>query len=188
MTIHPLAIPAVLLIEPKKFGDARGFFSETYREDLLEKAGFKGRFVQDNHSLSAQVGTLRGLHYQRPPHAQDKLVRVIRGAILDVAVDIRTGSPTYGKSVAAVMSAENGHHLLVPKGFAHGFVTLEPDTEVLYKVTDYYAPDCDAGIAWNDPDLAVDWQLTGEPMLSDKDRLLPALASLPAGLFPYGEF
>jgi dTDP-4-dehydrorhamnose 3,5-epimerase len=188
MTITPQAIPAVLLIEPKRFGDARGFFSETFREDSLAKAGFTARFVQDNHSLSAQVGTLRGLHYQRAPHAQDKLVRVVRGAILDVAVDIRAGSPSFGKSVAVKLSAENGHQLLVPKGFAHGFVTLEPDTEVLYKVTDYYAPDCDAGIAWNDPDLALDWQLTGEPMLSDKDRVLPALAALPAGLFPFGEY
>jgi dTDP-4-dehydrorhamnose 3,5-epimerase len=188
MTITPQAIPAVLLIEPKRFGDARGFFSETFREDALAEAGFTARFVQDNHSLSAQVGTLRGLHYQRAPHAQDKLVRVVRGAILDVAVDIRAGSPTFGKSQLAKLTAENGNQLLIPKGFAHGFVTLEPDTEVLYKVTDYYAPDCDAGIAWNDPDLALDWQLTGEPMLSDKDRVLPAFAALPAGLFPFGEY
>jgi dTDP-4-dehydrorhamnose 3,5-epimerase len=188
MTILPLAIPSVLLIEPKKFGDARGFFSETFREDALEKAGFHGRFVQDNHSLSAQPGTLRGLHFQNPPHAQDKLVRVVRGAILDVAVDIRTGSPTFGSAVIEEISAANGRQILVPKGFAHGFVTLEPDTEVIYKVTDYYSPECDTGLAWNDPDLGIDWNLAGEPMLSEKDRALPSFASLPADLFPYGEY
>lgn len=188
MIFRRLAIPEVLVIEPRRLGDARGFFCETFRSDKLAEQGFTVPFVQDNHSLSAQPGTLRGLHYQRPPHAQDKLIRVIRGAILDVAVDIREGSPTYGRSVSARISAENGSQILVPKGFAHGFVTLEPDTEVLYKVTDYYAPDCDAGILWNDPDLAVDWEFAGEPTLSAKDAALPAFRDLPAGLFPYGTY
>ena len=188
MIFRRLAIPEVLLIEPKRIGDARGFFSETFRADRLAECGFEVPFVQDNHSLSAQVGTLRGLHYQRPPHAQDKLVRVIRGAILDVAVDIREGSPTFGQSVSAEISGENGLQILVPKGFAHGFVTLEPDTEVIYKVTDYYAPECDAGIVWNDPDLAVDWKLKGEPVLSAKDIALPRFTTLPQGMFPYGTY
>lgn len=179
MTITPQAIPAVLLIEPKRFGDARGFFSETFREDALAKAGFTARFVQDNHSLSAQVGTLRGLHYQRAPHAQDKLVRVVRGAILDVAVDIRAGSPSFGKSVAAKLSAEDGHQLLVPKGFAHGFVTLEPDTEVLYKVTNFYSSAHDFGLAWDDPELGIEWGIKPDAaLLSDKDRKWPRLRDL----------
>lgn len=188
MIIRSLAIPEVLLIEPRRIGDARGFFSETFRADKLAAHGFGTPFIQDNHSLSAQVGTLRGLHYQRPPHAQDKLVRVIRGAILDVAVDIREGSPTYGQSVSAEITGDNGLQILVPKGFAHGFVTLEPDTEVIYKVTDYYSPECDAGIVWNDPDLAVDWKFTGEPTLSAKDTTLPRFQDLPQGLFPYGAY
>ena len=186
MSILPLEIKDVWLIEPKRFGDSRGFFSETYREDMLAEAGFIERFVQDNHSLSAQAGTLRGLHFQKPPHAQDKLVRVCRGAILDVAVDLRAGSPTYGKAVTAELSAENGRQLLIPKGFAHGFVTMAPDTEVIYKVTDYYAPSCDSGIAWDDPDLAIDWQLADAPVLSDKDAKLPAFRDLPADLFHAG--
>jgi dTDP-4-dehydrorhamnose 3,5-epimerase len=185
MKITPLAIPDVLLIEPKCFGDARGVFSETFREDALAAAGFTARFVQDNQSLSTAAGTLRGLHFQKPPHAQDKLVRVVQGAIRDVAVDIREGSPTYGQWLATELSAENGHQLLVPKGFAHGFITLQPDTVVIYKVTDYYSPQCDSGILWSDPRLAIDWQWQGEPVLSDKDRTLPSFASLPAGLFPY---
>lgn len=188
MTITRLALNDVLLIEPKRFGDARGFFMETFREDRLAEFGFTAPFIQDNHSLSAPAGTLRGLHFQKAPHAQDKLVRVVRGEILDVAVDIRTGSPTYGRHVAEKLTAENGRQLLVPKGFAHAFVTLVPDTEVVYKVTDYYAPDCDSGIAWNDPDLGIDWGLTGEPVLSGKDGELGAFADLPSGLFPYGEF
>lgn len=188
MKITPLAIPDVLLIEPKRFGDSRGFFAETFREDILAEHGFKARFVQDNHSQSSTVGTLRGLHFQKAPRAQDKLIRVIRGSIWDVAVDIREGSPTYGQYVADELSAANGLQLLIPKGFAHGLVTLEPDTEVLYKVTDYYSPECDSGIAWNDPDLRVDWKWTGTPVLSDKDRALPTFASLPKGLFPAGTY
>ena len=188
MKITHLEIPQVLLLEPKKFGDNRGFFMETYREDILKEHGFQGSFVQDNHSLSAQRGTLRGLHYQRPPHAQDKLVRVVKGSILDVAVDIREGSPTFGKHVSAMLSSENCRQLLAPKGFAHAFVTLEPDTEVIYKVSDYYAPDCDAGIIWSDPQISIDWGIDGEPVLSGKDALLPLLSELPSGVFPYGQF
>lgn len=188
MVIERLEIADVLLITPKRYGDARGWFSETYREDRLAEMGFGGRFVQDNHSLSGPAGTLRGLHFQRPPHSQDKLVRVVRGAVLDVAVDIRNGSPTWGKCVAEELSAENGKHLLVPKGFLHGFVTLEPDTEVVYKVSDYYAPECDAGVLWNDPALDIDWGEVANPLLSEKDQCLPLLAELPVDLFPYGVY
>jgi len=173
MKFHRLAIPDVLLIEPKKFQDERGYFSEVFREDQLTEIGFTGRFVQDNHSFSAQKGTLRGLHYQRAPHAQDKLVRVIRGSILTVAVDIRDGSPTYGQNVSTELSAQNELQILVPKGFAYGFVTLEPNTEVLYKVSDYYAPGFEAGIRWDDPQLAIDWKLDGGPLLSARDQGLP---------------
>lgn len=183
MLVRPLNLQGLLLVEVKKHGDHRGFFAETFREDALAAAGFHRRFVQENHSLSSQVGTLRGLHFQTAPHAQDKLVRVIRGAILDVAVDIRSDSPTFGQHVAVELSAQNCHQLLVPIGFAHGFVTLEPDTEVVYKVSDYYAPECDSGILWNDPALAIDWRLSGEPVLSAKDQVLGPLSSLPAGLF-----
>jgi dTDP-4-dehydrorhamnose 3,5-epimerase len=185
--VTPLQIAGLLLVEWKKLGDHRGFFAETFREDLLAKAGFHHRFVQENHSLSSQPGTLRGLHFQRPPHAQDKLIRVIRGAILDIAVDIRSGSPSFGQHLAVELSAANGLQLLVPKGFAHGFVTLEPDTEVVYKVSDYYAPDCDTGILWNDPALGIDWQLATEPILSAKDLTLPPLSALPPDLFPFAD-
>jgi dTDP-4-dehydrorhamnose 3,5-epimerase len=180
MDIERLAIPEVLIIKPRRFGDHRGFFSETWNRAAFREAGIDLDFVQDNHSLSAETGTLRGLHFQTPPRAQDKLVRVVRGAILDVAVDIRVGSPTYGKWVAAEISAEAWNQILVPKGFAHGFCTLTPDTEVLYKVTDLYAPDCDKGLAWDDPDLAIDWPVTPDKaVLSDKDRRHPRLADLP---------
>jgi dTDP-4-dehydrorhamnose 3,5-epimerase len=179
--IEATDIPDVLLIAPPKYGDDRGFFSETFRGAWFEEAGTSLDFVQDNHSLSADTGTVRGLHFQIPPHAQDKLVRVVRGAVLDVAVDIRVGSPTFGQHVAEVLSAENWRQLLVPKGFAHGFCTLEPDTEVLYKVTAYYAPDHDKGLLWDDPALGIDWPVDGDrAVLSDKDRLHPPLADLPA--------
>ena len=188
MLIRPLPIPGLLLVEPKKFGDHRGYFSETFRESVLAEAGFSHRFVQENHSLSRDAGTLRGLHFQIPPRAQDKLIRVVRGSIQDVVVDIRAGSPTFGQALAMDLTAESGHQLLVPKGFAHGFLTLEADTEVIYKVTDYYAPECDSGIAWNDPAIGIAWSLTGEPVLSGKDRLLAPLSELPTDLFPYGEY
>jgi dTDP-4-dehydrorhamnose 3,5-epimerase len=174
MRIEETALPGVYLIEPKRFGDARGFFSEVYKKHALLEAGIDLDFIQDNHSLSAERGVVRGLHFQAPPHAQDKLVRVVRGRILDVAVDIRRGSPNYGRFFSIELSAENGLQLLVPKGFLHGFATLEPNCEVLYKVTDVYAPDCEGGVIWNDPDLGIDWGLADdEVVLSDKDKLLP---------------
>lgn len=157
--VTPLAIPEVLLITPKRFGDERGFFSETYSAKRLTEAGFDKTFVQDNHSMSSRRGILRGLHFQRPPHVQDKLVRVVRGAIFDVAVDIRAGSPTFGKWVGAELSADNWAQLLVPAGFAHGFVTLTETVEVLYKTTDYYAPECEDGLVWNDPAIGIEWPI-----------------------------
>ncbi|MEM7225578.1 MAG: dTDP-4-dehydrorhamnose 3,5-epimerase [Pseudomonadota bacterium] len=181
MEIERLAIPEVVVITPKRFGDARGFFSETYNRAALSTEGIELDFVQDNHSLSADPGTLRGLHFQTPPFAQDKLVRVVRGAILDVAVDIRTGSPSYGRHVSAVLSAENWAQILVPKGFAHGFCTLEPDCEVIYKVSAPYAPAHDKGMAWDDPALGIEWPVAPDKVvLSDKDRKHPRLADLPA--------
>lgn len=177
MKIETLGIADVKLLTPRIFRDERGFFSETWNEATLAGLGIDARFVQDNHALSRPAGTLRGLHFQREPHAQDKLVRVARGAVLDVAVDIRPGSPTFGKHVSAVLSAENWAQLWVPKGFAHGYVTLEPDTEVIYKVTAPYAPAHDAGIAWDDPSLAIDWRVDRTTVvLSDKDRRQPRLA------------
>jgi dTDP-4-dehydrorhamnose 3,5-epimerase len=179
MEVTRLAIPDLLLITPPRFGDARGFFSETYNQERFAKIGITAPFVQDNHSLSARVGTIRGLHFQIPPRAQDKLIRVSRGAILDVAVDIRHGSPTFGQAVSAVLSAENWSQLWIPKGFAHGFCTLEPDTEVIYKVTDLYDPQCDRGLAWDDPALKIDWLAApGEVTLSEKDKNHPRLADL----------
>jgi len=172
-------IEGLLLIEPERFGDHRGFFSETYNARDLAGRGFRETFVQDNHSLSAEAGTVRGLHFQSPPFAQAKLVRVVRGAILDVAVDIRRGSPTFGDHAAVELSAENWRQLLVPAGFAHGFVTLTPATEVIYKVTDHYAPDHDHGILWCDPALGIDWGIAPEAaLLSDKDRVQPLLAGI----------
>jgi dTDP-4-dehydrorhamnose 3,5-epimerase len=171
-----LEIDGVMVVTPKKFGDDRGFFSETHNEATWEKAGFHYRFVQDNHSLSRDVGTVRGLHFQTAPYGQDKLVRVAQGRILDVAVDLRRSSPTFRRHVAVELSKENWKQLFIPIGFAHGFVTLEPDTEVVYKVTNFYSPAHDFGIAWNDPELAIDWGVTAEPAaLSAKDRKLPRL-------------
>lgn len=179
MLFEDTAIPDVKIVTPKRHGDARGFFSEVYKKSDWEKVGVHLDFVQDNHSLSGPVGTLRGLHFQTAPFAQDKLVRVVRGRILDVAVDIRRASPTFGKHVAVELSTENWRQLLVPIGFAHGFVTLEPDTEVLYKVTAFYSAADDRGLAWDDPDLGIDWPLppTG-PLLSDKDTKWPRLRDL----------
>ena len=167
----------VKVIKTRRFGDDRGWFSETYSASKMATAGIDAVFVQDNQSYSAFTGTIRGLHFQRPPHAQGKLVRCLKGRIMDYAVDVRRGSPTFGQYVAAELSAENGDQLFVPVGYAHAFVTLEPDTEVAYKVTDVYAPDCDGGIVWDDPDIGIDWPLpeTGA-VLSDKDRILPRLA------------
>jgi dTDP-4-dehydrorhamnose 3,5-epimerase len=177
-SVTPQAVPEVLLIEPVRHGDERGFFSETYSRKVLAEAGFDAEFVQDNHSRSPKKGTVRGLHFQAPPFAQDKLLRVTRGAILDVAVDIRRGSPTYGRAVAVELSAANWRQLLVPKGFAHGFQTLTEDCEVLYKVTDYYAPQAEAGLLWSDPMLGVDWPLgTAEAVINARDAAWPALAA-----------
>jgi dTDP-4-dehydrorhamnose 3,5-epimerase len=174
------ALAGVKLIKPVRHGDARGFFCEIFREDVLQRHGIDIRFVQENHSYSATKGVLRGLHFQIPPAAQAKLVRVAVGAILDVAVDIRRGSPDYGRHVAVVLSAEEGNQLLVPEGFAHGFCTLVPDTQVLYKVNRYYSAEHDRGLAWNDAALGIDWPLgEGGPVLSEKDRHHPALAELP---------
>lgn len=167
----------VKLIEPRRFGDERGWFSETYSEAGWAAKGVTCRFVQDNHSYSKPAGTIRGIHFQAPPHGQDKLVRCVRGRIMDYAVDLRRGSPTYGHHVAAELTADNGHQLFVPVGFGHAFVTLEPDCEVVYKVSDIYAPQCDGGILWSCPTIGIDWPLpAGGPTLSDKDRVLPTLA------------
>lgn len=180
LSVEDTAIPAVKIVTPKKFGDHRGFFSEVYKQSDMAAAGIDLVFVQDNHSLSAQIGTLRGLHFQSAPFAQDKLVRVTKGRVLDVAVDLRASSTTFGHHVAVELSAENWRQLLVPIGFAHGFVTLEPDTEVLYKVTAPYGPANDHGLAFDDPALGIDWRLThDELVLSDKDRKHPRLADLP---------
>jgi dTDP-4-dehydrorhamnose 3,5-epimerase len=181
MKIEPLAIPDVLLITPPRFGDARGFFSETYNAARFVAGGITAEFIQDNHSLSAQRGVVRGLHCQIAPAVQAKLVRVIRGAIWDVAVDIRVGSPTYGQHVAAVLSAENGTQIYIPGGFLHGFCTLEPDTEVIYKVDAPWNREAERGVAWDDPDLALPWPVApGEAFLSDKDAILPHLADCEA--------
>jgi dTDP-4-dehydrorhamnose 3,5-epimerase len=177
MKIERLQIADVLLFTPSKHGDARGFFSEIFRADSFADYGVHATFVQDNHAFSAQKGVLRGLHFQVPPRAQGKLVRCTRGAILDVGVDIRVGSPHYGRHVAVELSALNWHQLWMPPGFAHGYVTLQDDCEVVYKVTDYYAPECDRGIAWDDPALGIDWRISAdEIILSDKDRKHPRLA------------
>ena len=168
----------VLLITPPRFGDERGFFSETWNARTLAKQGITTTFIQDNQSLSRAINTVRGLHYQSPPHAQDKLVRCGRGRLLDVAVDIRKGSPTYGGWLAVELSAENGKQLLVPKGFLHGFVTLEPDTEILYKCSDYYAPECDGAIRFDDPDIGIDWGIpSDQAILSEKDAAAPPFKS-----------
>ncbi len=170
MQVESTPLPGVVTLRPRRFGDARGWFCETWNFERMRAAGFDLAFVQDNHSFSAQAGTVRGLHYQSPPRAQAKLVRCTRGAIWDVAVDVRNGSANYGRCTGVELTAENGMQLLIPKGFLHGFLTLLPDTEVQYKCTDLYAPECDGAVVWDDPDLAIDWPLAGlVPVLSDKD-------------------
>lgn len=174
---EPLAIHEVILFKPRKFEDDRGYFMETFRASLLKEHGREISFVQDNQSRSWRPGTIRGLHFQTPPAAQAKLVRVVRGSILDVAVDIRRASPTYGRWVAATLTAESGHSLFVPRGFAHGFCTLEADTEVAYKCDAYYSPANDAGLNFADPTLAIDWPVTPDKaVVSAKDARLPPFA------------
>jgi dTDP-4-dehydrorhamnose 3,5-epimerase len=181
LQVQALAIPDVKVITPTIVRDERGFFSETYSRRALEQAGIHADFVQDNQSLSRAKGVVRGLHFQTEPFAQGKLVRVLRGSIFDVAVDIRQGSPTFGQHVSSVLSTENWSQMWVPVGFAHGFCTLEPDTEVVYKVTAFYAPQCDKGIAFDDPDLGIAWPVPrGDLVLSDKDRRHPRLRDVPA--------
>lgn len=174
MNVEQTALPGVVILTPRRFGDDRGFFSEVYNAAALAKHGIDVVFVQDNHSLSRQVGVVRGLHFQSPPHAQDKLVRVGAGRVMDVAVDIRKGSPHFGKWVAVELSAEAGNQLFVPKGFLHGFAVLEPDSELLYKCSDYYAPDCDGAVRFDDPDLGIDWGFDpATAILSAKDAAAP---------------
>ena len=174
MQITDTALPGVKLIEPARHGDARGFFSESWSRARMAQHGIDIDFVQDNHSLSRRVGTLRGLHFQSPPHAQAKLVRCGRGRLFDVAVDVRRGSPTYGQWVGEDLSFDNGRQLLIPAGFLHGFVTREPDTEIIYKCSDVYAPECDGGVRWDT--CGIDWGLTDDPVLSDKDAAAQSLS------------
>ncbi|PPD40712.1 MAG: dTDP-4-dehydrorhamnose 3,5-epimerase [Methylocystis sp.] len=179
LRFEALDIEGPILITPKKFGDERGFFSETHNAGEWERAGLHHKFVQDAHSLSRDVGTIRGMHFQRPPFAQDKLVRVSRGRILDVAVDLRRSSEHFGRHVAVELSAENWRQLFIPAGFAHGFATLEPDTEVLYKFTNFYSPAHDAGVLWNDPDIGIEWTVdAARAILSAKDVKWPRLRDL----------
>jgi dTDP-4-dehydrorhamnose 3,5-epimerase len=174
--IEETALPGVRILTPRRFGDARGFFSESWNRRLLAEHGMDYDFVQDNHSVSARVNTVRGLHFQAPPHAQAKLVRCGRGRLFDVAVDIRKGSPTFGQWVGVELSAENGRQLMIPAGFLHGFATRAPDTEIIYKCTDYYAPAADGAVRYDDPAIGIDWGLSGDAILSDKDRAAPFLA------------
>jgi len=176
LRVTAMSLPDVKLIVPVRHEDERGFFSETFNQSELERAGINISFVQDNHSLSRPSGTVRGLHYQLPPFAQDKLLRVVRGSVFDVAVDLRRHSPTFGQHVSVILSAEDGLQILVPAGFAHGFCTLEPDTEVIYKVSNYYAPECDRGILWNDPALDIEWPVLAEAVLSARDQKHPLLS------------
>lgn len=173
MKVEPSGLADVMILTPRRFGDDRGWFSESWNAGRMAAAGLAFDWVQDNHSLSALRGTLRGLHYQRAPHAQDKLVRCSLGALIDVAVDIRAGSPTLGQSVAVELSADNARQLMVPAGFAHGFVVLSDFAELQYKVTDYYDPVHEGSIAWNDPDLAIDWRVN-PPVLSKRDADAPS--------------
>ncbi len=175
MRIEHTPLPEVLILAPRRFRDDRGFFSESWNRTRLAQHGITLDFVQDNHSLSQKAGTLRGLHYQAPPHAQAKLVRCGRGRLFDVAVDIRATSPTFGQWFGLELSAENGLQLLIPKGFLHGFVTLEDETEIIYKCDDYYAPDCDGAVRFDDPDIAIDWPLSAPLLLSQKDASAPLL-------------
>ena len=174
LDVIPTRLPEVLCLTPRRFGDNRGFFCESWNRGRMAEAGLDIDFVQDNHSLSRDVGTVRGLHFQAPPHGQGKLVRCGRGSLFDVAVDIRKGSPTYGQWVGEDLSFENGKQLWIPAGFLHGFVTREPDTEIIYKCTDYYAPECDGAVHWDS--CGVDWGYDGTPILSERDEAAVTLA------------
>lgn len=180
MQVRPTAIADVVEIVPERYADSRGSFCETYNEARFAAVGLPTRWVQDNQSVSAEAGTVRGLHLQLAPHAQDKLVRVLAGAVFDVAVDLRPGSASLGRWVGVRIDADTGNQLLVPKGFAHGFMTLEPDTVVLYKVSAPYAREAEAAIAWDDPELAIDWPQRERVLLSDKDAGAGSLAELRA--------
>jgi dTDP-4-dehydrorhamnose 3,5-epimerase len=182
-TITPLALAEVLLITPKRHGDARGWFAETWSRKAFSAQGLDPTFVQDNQAFSARKGTLRGLHFQTAPFAQAKLVRVLKGAVFDVAVDIRQGSATYGQWVGATLTAEGGEQIWVPRGFAHAYMTLTDDSEIFYKVDNDYAPQSEGGVIWNDPDLGIAWPLDVEPVLSEKDKILPRLKDMPAAAF-----
>lgn len=184
MEVTQTELPDVKIVVPRVFGDSRGWFMESWSERDMEKAGLHLAFLQDNHSFSAQKGTLRGLHFQKNPFAQAKLVRCARGAIMDVAVDIRRGSPFFGKWIAVELSAENKRQLFIPRGFAHGFLTMTDDVEILYKADQYYSPEADRSIAWNDPAIGVEWGVTS-PILSLKDQNAPLLAYSDAN-FVYG--
>lgn len=187
MQVVCFQVSGPVLLIPNRHGDARGYFSETFRQDFFDEAVRPLSFVQDNESMSAEPGTVRGLHFQLNPKAQGKLVRCIGGALIDVAVDIRQGSPTYGQHVKAELSAENGQQLWIPPGFAHGFCTLAPNTVVTYKVTEYYSPQHDRGLRWNDPALGIDWPVSEEKaVLSVKDSAQPFLSQLDAGFFYTG--
>jgi dTDP-4-dehydrorhamnose 3,5-epimerase len=181
MDLERTAIAGTLIIRPKRYEDARGFFAPVFQQSVLEAAGVAHGWVQDNQSLSRRRGTVRGLHFQQPPFAQAKLVRVVRGAALDVCVDLRRGSPTFGRHVAVELTAENLVQVYVPPGFAHGFCTLRDDTEVLYKVSVGWSPEHEGGVLWNDPELGIDWPvMADEPVLSDRDLLWPGLADVDA--------
>jgi dTDP-4-dehydrorhamnose 3,5-epimerase len=185
MHLDDTPIPDVKVFTPRRFVDVRGFLSETYSRAQMHEAGIDTKFVQDNHSFSASQGTVRGLHYQEPPHAQAKLVWVVQGAVLDVAVDLRTGSPTFGRWTAVEISASRWNQVYVPIGFAHGFCTLEPDTHLLYKLSSEYAPEHERGIRWDDPDLGIDWPTMDHYVMSERDREWPAFADLESP-FEYG--
>ncbi|NMW21362.1 MAG: dTDP-4-dehydrorhamnose 3,5-epimerase [Chlorobiaceae bacterium] len=186
MRVNTTAIPDVLIFEPDVFGDDRGYFFESFRQDIFEQHVGQISFVQDNESKST-YGVLRGLHYQKPPFTQSKLVRVLYGSVLDVAVDIRLGSPWYGRSVACVLDSERKNMLWVPKGFAHGFVVLSPEAVFAYKCDNYYTPSHDAGLLWNDPDLALEWQIPEESIrVSGKDALQPSFGTVES--FPYDDY
>jgi dTDP-4-dehydrorhamnose 3,5-epimerase len=182
-TITPLALAEVQLITPRRHGDARGWFAETWSAKAMAKAGVETVFVQDNQAFNARKGTVRGLHFQTAPQAQGKLVRALKGAIFDAAVDVRRESPSYGRWVGATLTAEGGEQLWVPRGFAHGYMTLTDDAELFYKVDGEYAPALEGGLAWNDPDIGIAWPLDLEPLLSERDQGLPRLKDLPAAVF-----